>query len=367
MNCVIIDVMVKMKKILSVRNILSVLTLILVGVVAYEARGEVKLALMYLGTANIFVILLLIPEQLFMYYCAGQMFFSYMKTRKGISDVPKWTLARIAFELNFVNHALPSGGVSGLGYITWRLRKFGSTAGQTSFMYILRYFITIMSNQSQTLLAILALFFMNVVPERTFWVVWMALAVSLGIILGAVLIIYLAMNKKRVQFVSKIVEKVAEKLAKVFKRKHHAEHIEAINRYFNDLYESLAAVKKQPKTVVRPIAWGVVYSFFEIATYWIVAISLGHPEVLPQIMVSEAIGSTIGAVMPTPGGAGGYEGAMIFVMVALGVDAGLAAAIVIPARVIVLVGTIVSGYGFYQHAISMANKKEIKEMKELGE
>ena len=356
--------MVKKKKILTVRNFLTILTLILVGIVVYKARGEVVLALNYLKEANIWFIALLMPEQLFMYYCAGQMFFSYMATRSGIKKVPKWTLARIAFELNFVNHAIPSGGVSGLGYITWRLSKFGATAGQTSFMYILRYFITILSNQTQTLLAILALFLMNVVPKETFWVVWLSLAVSFGIMFGAGLIIFLASSKKRVDFVSRIVEKVITKVAKWLKRKENQEKIVGIQRYFNDLYESLRAVRKKPKIILKPVIWGVIYSFLEIGTYWLVAISMGHPEVLPQIMVAEAIGSTIGAVLPTPGGAGGYEVAMIAVMVALGVPESLAAAVVIPARVIVLFGTIISGYGFYQHAISTANKKELAQMSE---
>ena len=85
---------------------------------------------------------------------------------------------------------------------------------------------------------------------------------------------------------------------------------------------------------------------------------MGHPEILPQIMVAEAIGSVIGAVLPTPGGAGGYEVAMVSVMVAFGVDVGLATVVVITTSVVVLVGTISSGWGFYQHAVSTVGRKE---------
>ncbi len=92
---------------------------------------------------------------------------------------------------------------------------------------------------------------------------------------------------------------------------------------------------------------------------------MGHPEILPQIMVGEAIASVIGAVMLTPGGVGGYEGTMIFIMSVLGVDIGLATAVVITTRVVVLVGTIVSGYGFYQNAVSKIGKKERQQI--LGE
>ena len=102
-----------------------------------------------------------------------------------------------------------------------------------------------------------------------------------------------------------------------------------------------------------------------MATYWLVGISMGHPEILPQIMVGEAIASVIGAVMLTPGGVGGYEGTMIFIMSVLGVDIGLATAVVITTRVVVLIGTIVSGYGFYQNAVSKIGKKERNQI--LGE
>jgi len=39
---------------------------------------------------------------------------------------------------------------------------------------------------------------------------------------------------------------------------------------------------------------------------------------------------------------------------------------VVTTRVIVLVGTIVSGYGFYQHAIAKIGKEEKEEIKKLN-
>jgi len=94
---------------------------------------------------------------------------------------------------------------------------------------------------------------------------------------------------------------------------------------------------------------------------------MGHPEILPQVMVAEAIGSVVGAVLVTPGGMGGYEGAMIFIMSALGVEVGLATAVVVTTRVVVLLGTVTSGYGFYQHAISKIGRKDKAEIEKMNE
>ena len=63
------------------RKVLTVLTLILVVFVVWGAREDIFEAINYLSQTNLFFILLLIPEQLFMYYCAGQIFFSYMAAK----------------------------------------------------------------------------------------------------------------------------------------------------------------------------------------------------------------------------------------------------------------------------------------------
>lgn len=348
------------------KNVLSIITLALVAFVVWQAREEIFEAINYLGQTNIWIILLLIPEQLFMYFCAGQMFFSYMAAKKDSKKVSLWTLMRISFELNFVNHAVPSGGISGLGYITWRLKDLGATAGQVSFMYLLRYFITICANQTQTIIAIICLLIAGGLSTGAYWMVWLTAGVSLGVILLMIAFVIIASNKKRIEwfakqgtrFINWLVEKVT------FGRKTQALHYQTARKYLTDLHEDLMLARQNKEMLIRPVIWGIIYSFLEVATYWIVGSSMGHPEVLPQVMVAEAIASVIGAVLVTPGGMGGYEGAMIFVMSTLGVDVGLATAVVITTRVVVLVGTITSGYGFYQHAISKIGKAEKEKLME---
>lgn len=380
------------------KKILTVVTLVLVLFVIWQAWDQIIEAINYLANTNIFFVLLLIPEQLFMYYCAGQMFFSYMAAKANAEQkqpekdassakvaensakiaknsteviapnkVSSWLLARISFELNFVNHAIPSGGVAGLGYITWRLKAFGSSVGQTSFMYVLRYVITILSNQFQTIIAIIILLIIGGITREAYWVIGLTFLICLGVIAAVAAIIVIASSKKRIGWFAKIGAKFLNNLVRVVTFGHKKEIIKrsAIEEYLGDIHRDLMTARRNKKILIHPIGWGVVYSFLEVATYWLVGISMGHPEILPQIMIGEAIASVIGAVMLTPGGVGGYEGTMIFIMSVLGVDVGLATAVVITTRVVVLVGTIVSGYGFYQNAVSKIGKKERKEI--LGE
>lgn len=356
------------------RKILTVITLILVVFVVWSARDQIFEAINYLANTNLFFVFLLIPEQLFMYYCAGQMFFSYMAAKARTSEknltqkssatstkkFSSWLLARISFELNFVNHAIPSGGFAGLGYITWRLKAFGSSAGQTSFMYALRYVITILANQAQTIVAIIALIIVGGISSSAWWVIGLTSLVCVGVIVAVAVIIIIASSKKRIAWFAKKLTSLANTCARTltFGHKRQVLKLATVETYFLDIYKDLATARANKKILIHPILWGVVYSFFEVATYWLVGISMGHPEILPQIMIAEAVASVIGAVMLTPGGVGGYEGAMILLMTALGIETGLATAVVITTRVVVLVGTIVSGYGFYQNAISKIGKAE---------
>ena len=379
------------------KKILSIVTLLLVGVVVYGARNEIVSAFQCIFggqcmdgshfSINFWIVLLLIPEQLFMYYSAGKIFFSYMagkaKSQKNITKISvgkntktekvdtksdsqafdqltTWQLARISFELNFVNHAIPSGGVSGLGYITWRLKKFGATAGQVSFMYILRYVITILANQTQTILAIIFLLVTNNVPSNAIWMVGAVAAMSVGVILGIILVIVIVSNRKLIDFAAKKLAALINGAVRIFTfgKKKQIIETKKVQKYFLDLHEDFLTAKRDKKILVGPVLWGFLYNFLEIATYEIVAIAIGHPEIFPQIMVAEALGSVVGAVLPTPGGVGGYEGSMVAVMTVLGSDLAVASTTVLVTRMIVLLNTIVSGYGFYQNAISKIGKEE---------
>ena len=361
------------------KKILSLITLALVAFVVWGAWDQITAAAncIFGGhcieggefSINLLIVVLLIPEQLFMYYCAGKIFFAYMagkqkaegkKREKEVQKISTWELARISFELNFVNHAIPSGGVSGLGYITWRLKNYGATAGQVSFMYLLRYFITILANQTQTILAIIFLLVTGSVPNGAHWMVWAVGAMSVGIIAAMAILTAIVSSKKMIKWAAKKITSITNGIVRrvTLGKKEKVLDFDKVNQYFLDLHDDFITAKKDKKLLIQPLIWGFLYNFLEIATYEIVALSLGHGEIFPQIMVAEALGSLIGAVLPTPGGVGGYEGSMITVMCVLGTNLAVASTVVIVTRVIVLLNTIVSGYGFYQNAISRIGKAD---------
>lgn len=346
----------KKKAKFSFRLVLSILTAALVGYVIYQNWPDILETLNHLQDTNIFVLILLIPEQLFMYYACGQIFFSYLRNRKDAQKFSNKEILRISTELNFVNHAIPAGGVGGLAFLTYRLLPYGVSAGQASFLYIFRYAVTTVINYAQALVAIVVLLIFNLIPNEARWIIPVSLLMNMGVFFFLWLVVYIASSSKRIEYFSRTVSRLMNVAVRVvtFGHKKQLMRYDKISNYFADIHESVKIAKENKRYLKKPALWGLIYSFCEIATYWIVAISLGRPELLPYIMVGEAIGSVFDGIVPY----GLYELGMAGVMIALGVDFPTATIVTVMTRVITLLFTIVSGSVPYYKAIQ--GKKNAK-------
>lgn len=341
--------MAKKKSKFSFRTILSILTIFLVAYVVYQNWPDILDTLNHLQETNVFVLLLLIPEQLFMYYACGQIFFSYLRNRKNVQKFSNGEILRISTELNFVNHAIPAGGVGGLAFLTYRLMPYNVSAGQAGFLYLFRYAVTTVINYAQALVAIAILLIFNLIPSDAMWIIPVSLLMNMGVFFFLWFVVYIASSGKRIEFFSRTVSRLMNITVRLltFGRKKQLMRYDKISSYFADIHESVKIAKENKRYLKKPAMWGLIYSFCEITTYWIVAISLGRPELLPFIMVGEAIGSVFDGIVPY----GLYELGMAGVMIALGVDFPTATIITVMTRVITLVFTIVSGAWPYYKAI----------------
>lgn len=341
--------MAKKKSKFSFRAILSILTIFLVAYVVYQNWPDILDTLNHLQETNVFVLLLLIPEQLFMYYACGQIFFSYLRNRKNVQKFSNGEILRISTELNFVNHAIPAGGVGGLAFLTYRLMPYNVSAGQASFLYLFRYAVTTVINYAQALVAIAILLIFNLIPSDAMWIIPVSLLMNMGVFFFLWFVVYVASSGKRIEFFSRTVSRLMNVTVRLltFGHKKQLMRYDKISSYFADIHESVKIAKENKRYLKRPAMWGLIYSFCEITTYWIVAISLGRPELLPFIMVGEAIGSVFDGIVPY----GLYELGMAGVMIALGVDFPTATIITVMTRVITLLFTIVSGAWPYYKAI----------------
>lgn len=334
------------------RTIISIATIGLVGYVIYQNWDGFVETFDNLNRTNIFVLLLLVPEQLFMYYACGQIFFSYLESKYHKIFSKKEKL-KISTELNFVNRAVPAGALGGLAYLTYRLRPFDVTAGQASFLYIFRFGITTVVNYVQALIAVLVLLALGSIPAEATWIIWVSLLMNMGVFTILGLIIYVASSKKRIEFFAMLVGKFMAFVVRVvtFGHKKSLFRKEKVQDYFLSIHDCVVIVRKDKKSLYKPTMWGFIYSLCEIGVYWIIACAMGRPEILPVIMVGEAIGSVFDGIVPY----GPYELGMSGVMGLLlgGTEDAIAVSLitVVMARALSLMFTIATGYWPYQQAI----------------
>ena len=351
------------------KKILSVVTIILVIIIGYTTFSDkvvidgqeetmFQATLEAMKDLNIWVLLLLIPEQALMYFSAGQMYFAFLKERRKMR-LSMLKLTRISLEINFVNHTMPSGGMSGLAYLIWRLKSLDVSAGQVSFIHALRYSICAVANAVQTVIAIVIVLAAGCVAPENYGYLWLAGIIAAGVMLLIFTGYMIVRKQKNVDWVSGKLSKLANYFDQRAKKRGKKSRFraESVQKFFVDLRNDYLALRRNRRILWKPVVWGALFSFLELATYWVVGIAMGHPEILPQIMIAEGIASVVGTVLVTPGGLGGYEGAMVAVLGATGVSLSAATIVVIVTRIVVLTATILSGLGFYQQALMSRSDK----------
>lgn len=333
----------------SLKTWISIVTFTLVAVILYLSRHELVRAWELLGRVNIWILLLLLPLQALSYYAAGAMVFSYLKQKFGI-DEPAHVQARIALELNFVNHILPSAGLSGASYMTWRLGQLGVSTARATLAQVVRF--------AATFSAFLVLLVISVIAvtldsglERQLILVSSGLASA--IIFGTITTIYIIQSPTRMHKVaSRITPFINGLWRKLLRRKQPLLKQAVVTKYFDDLHDDYQELAKNPRILKQPFVWGLVFVATEIALFWVTFWALGTPVNPAPLLIAYGIAGFAGAFFITPGGVGGYEALMVGFLATTGLDHGAVIAAVLLARTILIILTILSGYYFYQRAIN---------------
>src|SRR5690348_7124223 len=123
---------------MSFRRWLNIFTIIIIIFTLWALRDELQHAWKLLSRVDVWILLLIFPLQFLSYYANGAAVFSYLKQRGQATGVKAWDMARMSLELNFVNHILPTAGVSGASYMTWRLSKLGVGSGRATLAQVVR-------------------------------------------------------------------------------------------------------------------------------------------------------------------------------------------------------------------------------------
>lgn len=326
--------MEKIKKVVNKKQVFTTCFwgLVLIGVIGgyLFSHDEIDEAMDYLREMNVAVLILLIPAVVLMYYTAGRIWYPYLKE----DGLKPGTLGRVQYELNFVNTVVPFFSISGLVYALARLKQLGVSEGKASGMYMFRYIISIATKWIEIAIAMALLVWLGQTGEMSEYVVWITCVLVIAI--TALFTVGLILFLKRVQVPDRLLE--SPKYGKT---------AAAAQEQLENLFVTLVLVFSQIRALLEASCWGLAYSLLEVIPFWVVATAMGHPELLLQIVVASGIAITVGVVIPTPMGIGGFDGAMILFMGGMGQDIAFISMLVIVTRVLILVGTAVTGIPFW--------------------
>lgn len=344
---------------MSLRSWISIITLVLLSLVIYFAWHEIVKAWDLLGQVDGWILILLVPVQFISYYAAGGMIFSYLRSKGNLKDTTHWQMARMALELNFVNHVLPSGGAAGFSYLGWVLGRHGVRPGRATMAQIIRFSITFLAFIVLLIVAVVALI-INQQIDRTILIISMALtAGAVGLMVG---LVYIIGSQRRLTVFSQWLTRTVNKIVAFFTRgkKKAAVQFVTIETFFEELHQDYLEIRHEKKILIRPFLWALVLNIADVSLLYIAFLSLGY-SVDPAIMfVAFGISSIASIASVAPGGAGIYEAVMIAFLASAGVPADVAIAGTLLARVTLVLGTIIFGYVFYQLTVLKYGKHSVQ-------
>ncbi len=343
---------------MSFRAWVTVITLILLGLVVYFGWPQIVQAWGLMGKLNIWILALLVPLQLFSYYAIGGMIFSYLRSKGNLKTTTHWEMARMALELNFVNHIVPSGGAAGFSYLGWVLGRHGVRPGRATMAQIIRFTLAFISFVFILAIAVIALALDHQI-DRT--IILISGGMTLAAIVGTVLLIYIIGNQRRLVVFSGWLTRTSNVTIAIFSRgkKQQVVQLETIENFFEEVHQDYLEIRHDKRILIRPLIWAVLVNLADVALLSVSFLALGvwvNPAIL---FVAFGVSSIASIVSVTPGGAGVYEAIMIAFLASAGVPVDVAIAGTLVARVTLLLGTIVFGYFFYQLTIVKYGKNPV--------
>ncbi|MCA9334801.1 flippase-like domain-containing protein [Candidatus Saccharibacteria bacterium] len=336
---------------MSFRAWLSLVTVVLLAIILFASREELLSAWEMLSRVNPWILALMIPLQVLVYYSGGEMIFSYLRGKGHMKKTKRWELAKIALEGNFVNHVLPSGGVSGVSYLSWRLNLLGVGAGRATMAQVVRH---VMAFIAFLALLLVALFAVTVDGTINRWIILASAGLFGGIFLVILVLVYILSSKRRIDIFTNWLFVTCNAVVRrvTFGRKIQLLQYNAIRDFLNDMHVDFLALKHDKKLLGVPFLWGLIYTIGDAGLFLIAFWSLGEVFNPAPILIAYGMASVAGFVVLTPGGAGVYEAIMVTFLAFAGIASDVAIAGILLARVVILIGTIAFGYVFYQYALT---------------
>ncbi len=327
---------------------LNVITFAALILIIFFAWNDIIHALEKITTLNVWVLLLIIPAQLFTFYGLGQLFHYFFRATGVDLSVKK--LFSPMVELNFVNHIFPSGGASGFSYLPLRLKPYGVSSAKSTLAQLARYVVTFLVFVGFMFVALFILAIQGDV--NTFLVLAVSIMAS-SIVFATAVLVFVVSRESRIDAFTKTLTIWVNKVIHIFRRKHpETISLKAVRTMFLELHEDYLVVRRSPRAMWPVIKWAVLTNLAEISLLYIAFLAHGEWVNPGAVLIAYVVANSVGLISILPGGVGMFEPLMAAVLISGGVPAGIALSATLVYRVLSLLVSLITGYFLYHRALN---------------
>jgi putative heme transporter len=328
------------------RLVLTLITFVALGILIYGVRKDAGGFIENLGKVNAFALLLIIPIEFINYDAYARLYVSLFKILD--KKVRYKDMYKVNLELNFVNHILPSGGVSGISYFTVRMRAYGVSGPKATLAQLMKLLLLYVSFQPLLVLGVLLLAARGHINNLILVVVT---ALVTLLIVGTFGFLYMIESRSRINTVLTFLTRALNKLLSFFRRKPETINIEGAQVAFNELHDNYRLFKVNWRKLKMPFIYMLIANVTEVAAVYVVYIAFDRFVNVGAVILAYAVANFAGLISVLPAGIGIYEGLMTAVLAATGIPAGLSIPVTIMYRILNMGVQLIPGYYFYQKAL----------------
>lgn len=340
----------------SLRFWVSLVTAILVAVIVWQGWPSIVRAWRSLDEVTLWILALLVPVQLASFAATGEVLFSFLRHRGELRGMHPLAAMRMSLEFNFVGHMLPSGGAAGIAYTTWKLHTLGVPASRGTLGQFARFAVTFVS--FSIMLAACGVWLV-VSGHGSAVVLWIAAGIGVLAATGTVVGAWLLRRRRLLHRAAGVAVRVWRAFLRLTRREREVNPVPLV-RFVDGIHVEVRDVLVTGRSLVAPFCWSFLVNALDASLFWI---ALAAFDVWPDpalVFVAYGVATVASMVIVTPNGVGAYEVVMVGTFVAGGLDPATTIAAIVLARAVLLLGTILFGWGFYQHSVATAQAPRLR-------
>lgn len=328
------------------RGILTAITFIALAVLIYGVRKDIGGVIENLGKVNTLALLLIIPIEALNYDVYARF---YVRLFKILGKTVRYRdMYKLNMELNFVNHILPSGGVSGISYFTVRMRAYGVSGPKATLSQLIKLLVLYISFQP---LLIAGIFILAARGHVNNLIMVVASSLITLLVVGTFGFVYMIESRSRINSFLTAITRILNKLLSIFRRNSETIGIEGAQVAFGELHDNYQLLKENWRELKVPFLYLMMANITEVAAVYVVYVAFGRLVNVGAVILAYAVANFAGLISVLPAGIGIYEGLMTAVLAATGIPAGLSIPVTIMYRVLNMAIQLTPGYYFYQRAL----------------